>query len=166
MPLCPPYMVALKENDKAASNLLSEVQITLLWGLVILVAVMELFMPVLITLIAPGFERGGSRYHDAITFTRVTLPFLPMISLVALWAAVSNAHDRFLGGAIAPIILNLFFDWWSAHLRARCRAKSFTASSCGAAFRDFSDGLFAKRTEENRQIASMANHPKNNRRKL
>ena len=65
-------------------------------------------MPVLITLIAPGFEQGGTRYHDAITFTRITLPFLPMISLVALWAAVSHAHDRFLGGAIAPIILNLF----------------------------------------------------------
>ena len=36
----PAYMGALKKSDKAGASLLSEVQITLLWGLVILVVVM------------------------------------------------------------------------------------------------------------------------------
>ena len=38
---------------------------------------------------------------------RFTFPYLPMISLVALWAAITNAHDRFLAGLRRLIIMNL-----------------------------------------------------------
>ena len=64
-------------------------------------------MPVVITMLAPGFDQEGERYGQAITLARITLLFLPMISLVAFWAAITNAHNRFLGGAAAPVILNL-----------------------------------------------------------
>ena len=103
----PAYSRARQESDEAAASMASEIQITLLWGLVMLTIVMEIAMPVVISLIAPGFEQGSARHSDAIEFARLTMPFLPMISMVALWAAITNAHDHFWGGAAAPIILNL-----------------------------------------------------------
>ena len=82
-------------------------QITLLWALVLITLVIELAMPVVISLIAPGFDPAGPRYQQAIDLARLTMAFLPMISLVAFWAAITNAHNRFVGGAAAPVILNL-----------------------------------------------------------
>ena len=57
--------------------------------------------------LAPGFVDTPERLETAIALGAITLPYLPMISLVALWAALSNAHDDFTGGAAAPVILNL-----------------------------------------------------------
>ena len=37
------------------------------------------------------------------------MPYLPMISVVALWIAIANAHDRFMAGAAVPILANLCF---------------------------------------------------------
>ena len=37
------------------------------------------------------------------------MPYLPLISIVALWAAIANAHDHFKAGAAAPIIANICF---------------------------------------------------------
>ncbi|MGB2457095.1 MAG: murein biosynthesis integral membrane protein MurJ, partial [Candidatus Puniceispirillaceae bacterium] len=37
------------------------------------------------------------------------MPYLPMISVVALWGAIANAHDRFMAAAAAPILANLCF---------------------------------------------------------
>ena len=39
----------------------------------------------------------------------MTMPYLPMISVVALWGAIANAHDRFMAAAAAPILANLCF---------------------------------------------------------
>lgn len=104
----PAYAKARQHSDAEAAGLAAEVQAVLLSVLIVLTLVMEVAMPVIISLLAPGFEQGGSRYANAIYYARLTMPFLPMISLVALWAAITNAHDRFLGGAAAPIVLNVF----------------------------------------------------------
>ncbi len=94
-------------GDKAAAALAEEIQITLLWGLVALTVVMEFTMPYVIGVLAPGFSEEDGRAEAAIMLARLTIPYLPMISLVAFWAALTNANNRFLGGAAAPIILNL-----------------------------------------------------------
>ena len=50
--------------------------------------------------------RKRQRFDAAVSLARVTVPYLPMISLVALWAAVTNAHNRFLVG-LRRVILNI-----------------------------------------------------------
>ena len=64
-------------------------------------------MPYVIGVLAPGFSAEDGRYDAAIMLGRLTIPYLPMISMVAFWAALTNANNRFLGGAAAPIILNI-----------------------------------------------------------
>ncbi|MCE2516445.1 MAG: murein biosynthesis integral membrane protein MurJ [Alphaproteobacteria bacterium] len=104
----PAYAKAEKSGGpSAAARLAEEIQLTLLWGLVVFTLALELMMPVVISLLAPGFDKDGARFNDAVTLARITMPFLPMVSMVAFWAALTNANNRFLGGAAAPIILNI-----------------------------------------------------------
>ena len=97
------------EGDSVALGLASEAQILLILVLFLLVALAEIFMPRLILLLAPGFADTPARLAAAVDLARVTMPYLPMISVVALWGAIANAHDRFFAAAAAPIIANLCF---------------------------------------------------------
>lgn len=64
-------------------------------------------MPWIIQLIAPGFEEGQERYTLAVEMTRVTFPYLLLISLSALLGGVLNAHDKFMPFSATPIVFNL-----------------------------------------------------------
>ena len=96
-----------EKGEERALVFVSEVQTALLLGLTVLVLLLEYFLPFIMIGLAPGFADTPERLETAIALGAITLPYLPMISLVALWAALSNAHDDFTGGAAAPVILNL-----------------------------------------------------------
>ena len=64
-------------------------------------------MPSIVMLLAPGLLATPERFAAAVVLAQITMPYLPMISLVAFWAALANAHDRFVPGAAMPIIFNL-----------------------------------------------------------
>ena len=66
-----------------------------------------LVMPLLVRLIAPGFEVGQLRYDTAIELTRITFPYLLFMSLTALLGGVLNALDRFAPFAFAPVLFNI-----------------------------------------------------------
>ena len=97
------------EGREAAIELASEAQIILILVLFGIVILAEIFMPQILLVLAPGFASTPDRLAAAIDLGRVTMPYLPMISVVALWIAIANAHDRFMAGAAAPIVANLCF---------------------------------------------------------
>ena len=66
-----------------------------------------IFMPVIINLIAPGFDDGSRRYDMAVNFSRITFPYLLLMSLTSLLGGVMNAHDRFAPFAVAPFFFNV-----------------------------------------------------------
>lgn len=96
-----------KRGKQAALLLAAEVQILLTLVLAVLVIIAEIFMPAIIGVLAPGFADTPDRMQAATTLARITMPYLPLISLVALFIAIANAHDRFAVSAAMPIILNL-----------------------------------------------------------
>ncbi|WP_372422972.1 murein biosynthesis integral membrane protein MurJ [Salinarimonas chemoclinalis] len=65
------------------------------------------FMPQLVGLLAPGFVDDPDRFDLTVTLTRITFPYLLFVTLVTLFSAVLNAHDRFAAAAGAPILLNV-----------------------------------------------------------
>ncbi|GGK31645.1 murein biosynthesis integral membrane protein MurJ [Salinarimonas ramus] len=65
------------------------------------------FMPQLVGLLAPGFVDDPERFELTVTLTRITFPYLLFVTLVTLFSAVLNAHDRFAAAAGAPILLNV-----------------------------------------------------------
>ena len=64
-------------------------------------------MPAIMSVLAPGFADTPDRMDAAIALARVTFPYLPLISLAAFWAALANAHGRFMAAAAMPLIFNI-----------------------------------------------------------
>lgn len=64
-------------------------------------------MPFIIYGIAPGFIGDAVRYDAAVELSRVTFPYLLLMSLTALMGGVLNARDKFAPFAGAPILFNL-----------------------------------------------------------
>lgn len=67
-----------------------------------------LAMPVLVYAMASGFA-GDPRFGLAVTFGRITFPYILFMSGAALFSGVLNAGGRFIAAAAAPVILNVVF---------------------------------------------------------
>ena len=79
----------------------------LIFFLIIFVIIAEIFMPSLIALIAPGFINDPEKIALATTLSRITFPFLLLISVVSFQSGILNSLDKFAAPAAAPVILNL-----------------------------------------------------------
>ncbi|HCI47947.1 MAG TPA: murein biosynthesis integral membrane protein MurJ [Rhodospirillaceae bacterium] len=66
-----------------------------------------LFMPALVTVLAPGFIDEPQKFQAAIDLARITFPYLLLISVTALLGGLLNSMGRFAPFAAAPIIFNL-----------------------------------------------------------
>jgi putative peptidoglycan lipid II flippase len=74
---------------------------------ILLLALALLFTPAVIAVLAPGFSDDPQRFALAVKLTRITFPYLSLITLVTLYGGILNALDRFAATAAAPILLNL-----------------------------------------------------------
>jgi putative peptidoglycan lipid II flippase len=72
-----------------------------------LLAVAWLFMPQAIALLAPGFSADPGQRELAIELTRITFPYLLLVTLVTLYGGMLNVAGRFASAAAAPILLNV-----------------------------------------------------------
>ncbi|HET9715223.1 MAG TPA: murein biosynthesis integral membrane protein MurJ [Pseudolabrys sp.] len=73
----------------------------------VLLAVAIIFTPAVIDLLAPGFANDPGRFELAVELTRITFPYLLLVTLVTLYGGILNALQRFAAAAAAPILLNL-----------------------------------------------------------
>ena len=76
-------------------------------GLLFLVLIIEIFMPIFVSLIAPGFVENNEKISLAINLTRITFPFLLFVSLSSFFGGILNSYNKFAVASAAPIILNL-----------------------------------------------------------
>ncbi len=95
------------EGEVAARRLADEVLAVLAVVLAVLVAVFEVAMPWVVTVLAPGFVDEPLKFDLAVDLTRITFPYILLISLVALFGGMLNSTGRFAAYAAAPILLNL-----------------------------------------------------------
>ena len=103
----PSYTSELVKGKSKSSKFASEIFNLLFCGLFFLVLVIEIFMPIFVNLIAPGFAEDDKKIELAIDLTRITFPFLLFVSLSSFFAAILNSHNKFAASSAAPIILNL-----------------------------------------------------------
>jgi putative peptidoglycan lipid II flippase len=103
----PAYAQLYSQNETSA-KLFADRIFTLLFGIqVVLLVVAWLFMPQVIAILAPGFSDDPVRGELAISLTRITFPYLLLITLVTLYGGMLNVMHRFASAAAAPIFLNL-----------------------------------------------------------
>ncbi len=103
----PSYTSELATSKKKSQIFANQVFNILLFSLFFLVLVIELFMPLFVSLIAPGFTKNTDKIELAITLTRITFPFLMVVSLSSFFGAILNSHNKFAAASAAPIILNI-----------------------------------------------------------
>jgi len=94
------------EQRTAAQNFVIDVLSVFVPILLVFTAVMMIAMPGLLWLI-DDFGRGGRSDSFALTLARLTFPYLGLISITTLFAAILNSLSRFAAAAAAPIMLNL-----------------------------------------------------------
>jgi putative peptidoglycan lipid II flippase len=75
--------------------------------LTVLSALVMIFTPVFVSLIATGFEDDPERFGLTVLYTRITFPYLACMSLVGLYGGMLNALQRFAAAAAAPVLLNV-----------------------------------------------------------
>jgi len=97
-------LISKNDGKKFANDVLTLLIIILL-GIVFLV---EIFTPVIVYLIAPGFYEDLKKFDLAVELTRITFPFLFFVSLSSFFSGILNSNNKFAAAAAAPIILNIF----------------------------------------------------------
>ena len=103
----PSYSSELVKGKKKSNKFANEVFNLLFLILLLLVLMAQVFMPYFVSLIAPGFIGDDEKMNLAINLTRITFPFLFLVSLASFFSAILNSHNRFAEAAAAPIILNM-----------------------------------------------------------
>ncbi len=103
-----PAYAHLYGTSEPSAKLFADRIFTVLFGAqIVLLAVAWLFMPQVIAILAPGFSDDPARGELAIALTRITFPYLLLVTLVTLYGGMLNVMHRFASAAAAPIFLNL-----------------------------------------------------------
>jgi len=103
----PSYSSELNKGKKSAESFANNIFNILFLSLLAIVFIIEIFMPLFVALIAPGFKEDIEKLEIAINLTRITFPFLLFVSLSSFFSAILNSHNKFAAASATPIILNI-----------------------------------------------------------
>lgn len=90
-----------------AKRFSEEVLAVFLPTLFVFTLVFEIAMPAFIWALASKWVGNPEKFQLAVDLSRITFPYLMLISLVSLFAGVLNSMTRFVAAAFAPALLNL-----------------------------------------------------------
>ena len=98
-----PMYTDMKKDEGFAKNVFSWLMVILL-GIII---IFEIFMPLVIWALAPGFSEDPGKMQLTVTIARIMFFYVIFICGAAFLSAVLNAHSRFLLAAFMPVLLNI-----------------------------------------------------------
>ena len=98
-----PMYTDMKKDESFAKNVFSWLMVILL-GLTIL---FEIFMPLVIWALAPGFSEDPGKMQLTVIIARIMFFYVIFICGAAFLSAVLNAHSRFILAAFMPVMLNI-----------------------------------------------------------
>jgi putative peptidoglycan lipid II flippase len=102
----PAYARTLEQAGLPAAKLFADqIAAALIAINLALLAIAMIFTPWVVGVLAPGLD--PERFELAVALTRITFPYLALVSLETLFAGILNANNRFAAAAAAPILLNL-----------------------------------------------------------
>ena len=90
----PSYSSELNKGKKSAESFANNIFNILFLSLLAIVFIIEIFMPLFVALIAPGFKEDTEKLEIAINLTRITFPFLLFVSLSSFFSAILNSHNK------------------------------------------------------------------------
>jgi putative peptidoglycan lipid II flippase len=104
----PVFTEYLSQKTKEDAFQLARIVLTLLSLVLAVVTLLGVvFAPWIVRLQAFGFGGSGVKYDLTVLLTRITFPYIFLISLVALFMGILNSLRHFSAPAAAPIFLNI-----------------------------------------------------------
>jgi len=103
----PSYAEEKLKREDIGKKFADDIFNLLLFFLIFLIVIVEIFTPFMVYLIAPGFYEDSEKFSLATEFTRITFPFLLFVSLSSLLSGILNTNNKFAAAAAAPIVLNI-----------------------------------------------------------
>jgi putative peptidoglycan lipid II flippase len=95
------------DGQKAADAFASDSLATLAAATVVVTVLCQLAMPWLMMAYSPGYMADPAKFKLAVLLTQITMPYLPCISIAALFAGILTARGRFVIYGLYPTVLNV-----------------------------------------------------------
>jgi putative peptidoglycan lipid II flippase len=99
--------ILVTKGQRQALKFANQIFFYLIAALIILIIIFEIFMPYIMAAFAPGYLNVPEKYNQLVLLSRITFPYLLLISVATLINAVLNSFKIFIPGTILPIIYNL-----------------------------------------------------------
>lgn len=96
-----------QQGDVHARDLAARIMSWLVAILIVVTVLAEIFMEWVLVPFVPGFLEDPAKFELTVLLTRILFPYLACMSLVAAYAAILNALERFFAAAFAPVMLNV-----------------------------------------------------------
>lgn len=94
-------------GEEAADRFAGDVLSVFVWVLLGFSALCMIAMPAIVWLLARDYQDIPGKFDLSVMLSRMTFPYLGLVSLVAMLSGVLNARSRFAPGAFVPVFLNL-----------------------------------------------------------
>lgn len=98
-----PMYTDSKKDETFAKNVFSWLAVALL----IIALAFEIFMPLVIWGLAPGFDADPGKMQLTVVISRIMFIYVIFVCIAAFLSAVLNAFSRFLLAAFMPVLLNI-----------------------------------------------------------
>jgi putative peptidoglycan lipid II flippase len=96
-----------KDGKGAAQRFAEQAASVLLFWLVGLTVLAEIFMPQVISVLLAGTTADPDKFALIVALARITFPYMPLICVAALFSGVLNSLHKFAAAAAAPVVYNL-----------------------------------------------------------
>ncbi|MGN6497711.1 MAG: murein biosynthesis integral membrane protein MurJ, partial [Tsuneonella sp.] len=94
-------------GEEAADAFAGDVLSVFVWVLLGFSAICMIAMPLIVLALAPDYRDVPGKFDLSVALSRMTFPYLGLVSLVAMLSGLLNARSRFAPGAFVPVFLNL-----------------------------------------------------------
>lgn len=96
-----------ERSQQEVREFVADVAGWLLLSLLIITLIGVLGASIFVYLLAPGFAADPAKFQLTVLLTRITFPYLLLVSLVALSGGILNTYGHFQVPAFTPVFLNL-----------------------------------------------------------
>lgn len=94
-------------GEEGADAFAGDVLSVFVWVLLAFTALCMVAMPGIVWLLAREYQDVPGKFELSVQLSRITFPYLALVSLVAMLSGVLNARSRFAPGALVPVLLNI-----------------------------------------------------------
>ena len=107
VPMYTRRLAADEEGSKEADRFAGDVLSVFVWVLLGFSALCMIAMAPIVWLLAREYQAVPGKFELSVALSRMTFPYLGLVSLVAMLSGVLNARSRFGPGAFVPVLLNV-----------------------------------------------------------